>query len=116
MKSSAESANRLRLLQPDAEPLLHRVSVGMCQLLRLQLLAVLAQGERSVTELTELLQRTQPTISKHLRVLRDQDLVRTRRQRNRVYYRLTDDAMAGEPVRLFVEALERSLSHGDRRG
>jgi pseudouridine-5'-phosphate glycosidase len=51
----------------------------MCERVRLQLLAALLHGERSVTELTRLLQRSQPSVSKHLRVLRDQQLVRTRR-------------------------------------
>ncbi len=110
MEPGAEKRNELPLLRPDAEPLLNRLAIGMCERVRLQLLAALLHGERSVTELTQLLRRSQPSVSKHLRVLRDQQLVRTRRDRNRVFYRLAKDDAAGDAVRVLVETLERALA------
>jgi len=109
MESGADKPDELLLLQPDAEPLLTRLAKGMCERVRLQLLAALLHGERSVTELTRVLQRSQPSVSKHLRVLREQQLVRTRRDRNRVFYRLASEDAAGEAVRALVETLERAL-------
>jgi DNA-binding transcriptional ArsR family regulator len=99
----------LALLRPDAEPWLGRIATGLREVMRLQLLAALLHGERSVTELTQLLRRSQPSVSKHLRVLRDQQLVRTRRERNRVFYRIADDQPPGEAIIALLELLERSL-------
>jgi ArsR family transcriptional regulator len=81
----------------------------------LQLLAALLPGERSVTELTQLLARSQPSVSKHLRVLRDQQLVRTRRDRNRVYYRIASDEAAGEAVTALVNSLGGSVANSAGR-
>ncbi len=111
-------AEPLPLLRPDAEPWLNRIATGVREVMRLQLLASLLHGERSVTELTQLLKRSQPSVSKHLRVLRDQQLVRTRRERNRVFYRIADDQPTGEAIVAMLELLERSLPErrGRRRG
>jgi ArsR family transcriptional regulator len=106
----------LPLLRSDAEPWLQRIATGVREAMRLQLLAALLHGERSVTELTQLLKRSQPSVSKHLRVLRDQQLVRTRRDRNRVFYRIADDDVAGQAVQALVESLEHSLQRPRRRG
>jgi len=45
-------------------------------------------GELSVGEMVELLELSQPTVSKHLRVLRDNHLVRVREVGQHRYYRL----------------------------
>jgi ArsR family transcriptional regulator len=104
------------LLEADVEHLLNRIATGVCERVRLQLLAALLRGERSVTELTLLLGRSQPSVSKHLRVLRDQQLVRTRRDRNRVFYRIASEDPAGQAVTALVESLERSLGgHGGNK-
>src|SRR4051812_22967407 len=53
---------------------------------RRQILDLLAAGERPVSDLVELLGLAQPQVSKHLRVLREVDLVRVRDAgRQRVY-------------------------------
>ena len=99
----------LPLLRSDAEPWLQRIATGVREAMRLQLLAALLHGERSVTELTQLLKRSQPSVSKHLRVLRDQQLVRTRRDRNRVFYRIADDDAPGRSVVAMLELLEGAV-------
>jgi ArsR family transcriptional regulator len=53
---------------------------------RLLLLCQLSQGERSVGELEERLGIRQPTLSQQLAVLRDEDLVETRRDGKNIYY------------------------------
>ena len=115
MEHTVTEGKPLPVLDQDAEQLLNRIATGMCERVRLQLLAALLHGERSVTELTQVLQRSQPSVSKHLRVLRDQQLVRTRRDRNRVFYRIADDDPAGQAVRALVESLERSLARPSGR-
>jgi DNA-binding transcriptional ArsR family regulator len=62
---------------------------------RLELLDLLAQGPRSVEELTEAVELGLSTCSAHLQTLREAGLVRTRRDGKRVYYSLAADDVAG---------------------
>ena len=57
---------------------------------RLILLYALADQPRNVTELTQELDAPQPTISRHLKVLRDRGLVKATRQGATVQYELAD--------------------------
>ena len=57
---------------------------------RLILLYALADGPRNVTELTQELGLPQPTISRHLKNLRDRGLVIATRQGMMVQYSLAD--------------------------
>jgi DNA-binding transcriptional ArsR family regulator len=57
---------------------------------RLILLYALADGPRNVTELTQELNQPQPTISRHLKNLRDRGLVTATRQGAMVQYALAD--------------------------
>ena len=67
----------------------------VCQALadpkRILLLYALAEKPRYVSELAERLDIPQPTVSRHLKVLRDRSLVTTERNGAAVYYSLTDD-------------------------
>lgn len=56
---------------------------------RLVILCQLAEGEKTVTELGELLDLRQPTLSQQLARLRADGLVQTRRQGKNIYYSLT---------------------------
>ncbi|MCA1297062.1 ArsR/SmtB family transcription factor [Stappia indica] len=58
---------------------------------RLLILCILAEGEKSVTELEALLSLRQPTVSQQLARLRMDKLVITRREGKTVYYRLAND-------------------------
>jgi DNA-binding transcriptional ArsR family regulator len=57
---------------------------------RLLLLCQLSQGERSVTELEQMLDIRQPTLSQQLAVLRAEGLVETRRDGRRIFYSVAD--------------------------
>jgi len=50
--------------------------------------------ELSVGELVDHVGMTQPTVSKHLKVLREQDIVRVREEGQHRYYRLNPEALA----------------------
>ncbi|MFM7802483.1 MAG: ArsR/SmtB family transcription factor [Limnohabitans sp.] len=74
MKASASNACRLMkvLSNPD----------------RLMLLCQLSQGEKRVGELEEILGIVQPTLSQQLTVLREEELVTTRRDGKNIYYQI----------------------------
>ena len=58
---------------------------------RLMILCHLASGEKSVTELEDLLSSRQAAVSQQLTRLRLEGLVKPRRDGKAIYYRLTDD-------------------------
>lgn len=57
---------------------------------RLMLLCLLVEGERSVGELNARLALSQPALSQHLAVLREDGLVNTRREAQTIYYSLAE--------------------------
>ncbi len=59
---------------------------------RLMLLCQLSQGELSVSELETRLNLRQPSLSQQLTVLREAQLVTTRREGKNVYYRIGSSA------------------------
>jgi DNA-binding transcriptional ArsR family regulator len=62
---------------------------------RLLLLCELAAGEKNVGELEQALGILQPTLSQQLTVLRNEELVSTRREGKNIYYRMASpQAMA----------------------
>src|SRR5204863_4431377 len=86
------------------------------------ILGLLADSERSVGELEKQLRLPQPTVSKHLRVLRDAGFVEARVDAQRRLYRLRPEPLRELdawliPFRRFwsahVDALERHLDRMD---
>ncbi len=61
---------------------------------RLAILAALYDRERSVNELTAATGRAQPNVSQHLASLARSGLVASRREGNRVFYRIADPYLA----------------------
>jgi DNA-binding transcriptional ArsR family regulator len=57
---------------------------------RRSILAQLAEGERTVSQLTDSLPITQPAVSQHLKVLRQAGLVSDRAEGTRRIYRLNE--------------------------
>ena len=55
---------------------------------RMLLLCQLAEGEKNVGELQQALGIVQPTLSQQLAVLREEELVETRREGKNIYYRI----------------------------
>ena len=75
-KMKASSGNACRLMKVLSNPD------------RLLLLCQLSQGEKRVGELEEILSIVQPTLSQQLTVLRDEELVTTRRDGKSIYYQI----------------------------
>ncbi|RJR29669.1 MAG: ArsR family transcriptional regulator [Candidatus Latescibacterota bacterium] len=79
------------MLRRNDAPVLELVAKrlkAMADASRLSVLRCLCDGERSVTELVDATGLAQANVSKHLRVLRDEGLVASRRDRRNVRYRL----------------------------
>ncbi len=62
----------------------------MSEPLRLRLLQLLRNGEKSVGELTDLCRTSQPNVSKHLKILQTGGLVSRVQKGNTVYYSIAD--------------------------
>ena len=60
---------------------------------RRHILEFIAGEERSVTEIADALELNQPSVSKHLQVLRDVGLVHVRRDGRNTMYRTNADAL-----------------------
>src|SRR6185503_20810455 len=60
---------------------------------RRHILEFIAADERSVTEIADALELGQPSVSKHLHVLRDVGLVSVRRDGRRTMYRTNSEAL-----------------------
>lgn len=73
----------------DIEQTAHAIS-ALAHPLRLSIVSLLAQGERSVSELCEQLWSSQPNISHHLWILHSRNLVSARKDASRMFYALTD--------------------------
>lgn len=72
---------------------------------RLRLLALLADGEQSVKDLTEILGQSQPRVSRHLKLLADAGLVDRNAEGAWAYYRLADNGAGGDLARWLVGRL-----------
>ena len=91
---------------------------------RRQILDLLLEQPRAVSELVDAVGLSQPGTSKHLRVLRDAGLVDVRKDAQRRVYALRADGLAEidawlEPYRRLwagrLDALERHLDEGESR-
>lgn len=73
---------------------INQLHQGVCSALadptRIRILYLLAQGPLNVTDLAERLNIPQPTASRHLRVLRERDLVNSERDGTSVIYTLAE--------------------------
>lgn len=76
MHSSADDACRLMKVLSNRD--------------RMILLCQISQGEICVGELEEVLEIHQPTLSQQLTVLRNEELVQTRREGKQIYYSLSN--------------------------
>lgn len=77
-------------LEQEINLLHERVCYALGDPKRILILYVLAEKGRYVNEISELLDMPQPTVSRHLRVLRERELVETDRQGPAVFYTIRD--------------------------
>lgn len=76
---------------------------------RRDILVYLAPRERPVADIVAALNVGQPSISKHLKVLRDVGLVHVRREGRQMYYRTNTEAI--RPLHEWTRVFERFWRH-----
>ena len=81
----------LNLMSNDADiDLASRSLKAMSHPLRLKILCTLADQELSVQEIVDAVGTSQSNISQHLAILRDKGIIASRKNANRVFYRVGD--------------------------
>jgi ArsR family transcriptional regulator len=100
---------------PDStDDVLYERQARICQVLadpkRLRLLGLLRDREYSVGELAEAVGAAYPNVSQHLNVMRDADLVATRRAGTSIYYRLAYPRIA-EACDIVCDVLREQLAN-----
>jgi DNA-binding transcriptional ArsR family regulator len=81
--------------------------------MRLRILNELAEGERTVGELVEATESTQPNVSKHLNTLLSHRVVRREKRGNSAYYSVADPAVF-ELCEIVCGNIERALDEERR--
>lgn len=77
---------------------------------RLRLLALLADGDHTVKDLTEILRQSQPRVSRHLKLLADAGLVQRNAEGAWAYYGLTRQGDAADLARWLVIRLNNDAA------
>src|SRR6202453_2306555 len=73
---------------------------------RLRILALLAEAELTVSELTEILRQSQPRISRHLKLLAEAGLVERFREGSWAFFRRAEHGAAAEVVERLMGTLD----------
>jgi ArsR family transcriptional regulator len=97
---------------PETELTLSRLK-AIADERRLRILSLLAQGERCVCELQEVLDAGQSLLSFHLKALKDAGLVTDRREGRWVYYEISRDGI--EEIEGFLRGLRTGAASAYRR-
>ncbi len=87
----ADAENNIALLDRDED--VERASrslKAMSHPLRLKILCTLGDQEVSVQDIVEFVGTSQSNISQHLAILRDKGILTSRKDANRVFYRVSD--------------------------
>ena len=91
--------------------------VGLFRLLsdktRMQILMILARGERNVGSLCDELRLPQPTVSHHLGLLRSKNLILNRRDGKQVFYTLDGRVAVDHAGRMSINAPSFHIRIGD---
>lgn len=73
---------------------------------RLRLLALLADGDHSVKDLTEILDQSQPRVSRHLKLLADAGLIQRHAEGAWAYYRLAPSGQGADLARWLIQRVD----------
>ncbi len=73
---------------------------------RLRILLLLAEGELSVKDLTQILSQSQPRISRHLKLLAEAGLVERFREGSWAYFHVSDRSEGGRLTRRLLQAVD----------
>src|SRR3989442_8377379 len=85
---------------------LHAVLKAAGETTRLRVLALLAEAELTVSDLTEILRQSQPRISRHLRLMTEAGLIARFREGSWAFFRLAERGGGAELARALVARLD----------
>ena len=83
-----------RQLSPRSDREARRVLVCLCDPTRFKIVRALQATELAAGDIAIVIERSRATTSHHLQILRDVSAVKGRREKNVIYYRLSDDLTA----------------------
>jgi ubiquinone/menaquinone biosynthesis C-methylase UbiE len=92
---------------PLAFETMHDALRAVAEGTRLRILALLAEAELTVSDLTEILRQSQPRISRHLKLLSEANLIERHREAW-AFFRLAETGDAAQVVRMLVAQLDPS--------
>jgi len=105
----------VRIRPPQQELVLFHAEI--CQALadptRIAILYELADGPKHVSQIVDALGQPQPTVSRHLKTLRERGMLRAAREGGHVYYSLTDQRIV-EALDLLRAAMGEILAGRER--
>jgi len=94
----------------DTEPLAFQALTTMLkaagEATRLRILALIAEAELTVSDLTEILRQSQPRLSRHLRLLAEAGLVERFREGSWAFFRLRERGSAADIARAMITRLD----------
>ena len=73
---------------------------------RLRILALLAEGELNVSDLTDILGQSQPRVSRHLKLMSEAGLIERHREGAWAFFRLSSEGPGGAVARLLASHLD----------
>ncbi len=86
------------------------VSKTMAHPLRLAILHYLKDGEKTVNDITQITGASQSNVSQHLALLRQTQIVKTRKEGSNIYYRVTSPKIS-QACDMIREVLMEKLIH-----
>src|SRR6202050_1084356 len=92
--------------EPLAFPALTTMLKAAGEATRLRILALIAEAELTVSNLTEMLRQSQPRLSRHLRLLAEAGLVERFREGAWAFFRLGEPGRAADIARTLITRLD----------
>jgi len=81
---------------------------------RREILRLLSHGEKTAGELAEQFDMTKPSMSHHFAVLKDAELITSRREGQQIWYRL-NSTVAQDAIAWVMELVERRAGKGEKK-
>lgn len=118
---SRRRSRKDEIIQKEGDEEIFRKQAAVCRVfthpLRIRVIHQLENGEKTVNEMVEALQVSQPYLSQHLQILRNAGVVETRRTGTSIHYRLRDKRLV-KACRLMrsilVDQLRRAARENQR--
>ncbi len=96
---------------------IYKMHAEMCKVftspIRIEILNLLRDGKKTVSELVELTGLNQPNISQHLHVMKEKKIVKTEKRGNKVFYSLSNPKIS-EAFEIIKQILQDQLAESEK--